>query len=147
MFWHWPTIVPTRLYDEEQTKKLCSWPNVKCLTVAPRFDIGPPICQRVCMMKDQRRNCVVGPMFNAYSSPTCFDIGPSMYDEGPTKKLFCWANVNCLCTEAQCWPNRVITLAQHWPNMLVWCNITTMAQHKLHRWPYYILLFRFAPLL
>jgi hypothetical protein len=29
-------------------------------------------------MKGQRRNYVVGPMLNAYSGPTCFDIGPPM---------------------------------------------------------------------
>jgi hypothetical protein len=43
------------------------------------FDIAPPMCQRVCMMKGQRRNCVVGPMLIANSGPTCFDVGPPMY--------------------------------------------------------------------
>ena len=115
MFWHWPTNVPTCLYDEGPTKRLCCWPDVKCLQWPNIFWHWPT------------------------NVPTC------LYDEGPTKKLCGWPNVNCLQ-----WPNVGPTKRPHWPNIeptcwcdegpmsklpLAQCNITTMAQHKLHRWP------------
>ena len=87
------------------------------------LDIDPSMCQRVCMMKGQRRNYVVGPMLNANSSPTCFDIGPPMCQRVCMMK---GQRKNCVVGP--------MLIAYNGP-MLAQCNITTMAQHKLHRWP------------